>query len=162
MMMNWAVMHRSLTNPQLSKVAEGVSTGTLPAGPVGTASIDTGDGWTIDGRTWVAAKSMALIQYFLEPRVQKQMLTHTGWLPISLSALEDEDVLAQAPHALSVRNQLRSRIESGFRPNYEVITQIIGSEVRFALLGTQTPAEALRSAKEQLIRAADSGLGSFS
>lgn len=162
MMMNWAVMHRSLTNSQISNVSEAVATGTLPAGPVGTASIDSGDGWTIDGRTWVAAKSMALIQYFLEPRVQKQMLTHTGWLPISLSALEDEDVLAQAPHARTVRNQLRSRIESGFRPNYEVITQIIGGEVRSALLGTLTPVEALRSAREQLIRAAESRFGSFS
>lgn len=157
MMFNWAVMHRSIVNPHLSRIADQVTTATLPAGPAGTASIDSGDGWTIDARTWVAAKSMALIQYYLEPRVQKQMLTQTGWLPISISALEDADLQAQAPHARTVRAQLRSRIESGFRPNYDVMTRIIGGEIRLALLGLQSPVEALRSAYQQLVDAADSG-----
>ena len=155
MMMNWAVMHRSLANPEVSSVSGHLVTGTLPAGPAGTASVDSGDGWTIDSRTWVPAKSMSLIEYYLEPRVQKQMLTQTGWLPISISALEDKDVQAQAPHAATVRAQLRSRIESGFRPNYDVITRIIGSEVQSALNGTQTPIEALRSARAQLVAAAN-------
>jgi ABC-type glycerol-3-phosphate transport system substrate-binding protein len=158
MMFNWAVMHRSFVNPQFSHVADQVSTGTLPAGPAGTASIDSGDGWTIDSRTWVRAKSMELIRYYLEPRVQKQMLTQTGWLPISISALEDADVQAQAPHAKTVRTQLRSRIESGFRPNYDIVTRLIGEEVRAALLGMQTPIEALRSAREQLLDAATTSL----
>jgi ABC-type glycerol-3-phosphate transport system substrate-binding protein len=157
MMMNWAVMHRSLSDPKLSRAADHVITGTLPAGPAGTASIDTGDGWTIDSRTWIPAKAMALIQYYLQPRVQRQMLTLTGWLPISISALEDPEVQMQAPHAATVRQQLRSRVESGFRPNFDVVTQVIGDEVRTALLGRQTPIEALRSAREQLIAAASSG-----
>jgi multiple sugar transport system substrate-binding protein len=161
MMMNWAVMHRSLTDAQLAPSASHVVTGILPAGPAGTASIDTGDGWTIDARTWVSAKSMALIQYYLQPRVQMQMLTQTGWLPISISALEDPEVRMQAPHAVAVREQLRSRIESGFRPNYDVLTRIIGEEVRDALLGKQTPITALRAAREQLIAAANTGWGSL-
>jgi multiple sugar transport system substrate-binding protein len=162
MMFNWAVMHRSLADPRLSDVAAHVSTGILPAGPAGTASIDSGDGWTIDARTWIGAKSMELIGYYLEPRVQKQMLTQTGWLPISISALEDADVQAQAPHAITVRNQLRSRIESGFRPNYDVVTRIIGGAVREALLGLQTPIEALRSARQQLLDAAGTNQGFLS
>jgi multiple sugar transport system substrate-binding protein len=162
MMFNWAVMHRSLVDPRLSDVAAHVSTGILPAGPAGTASIDSGDGWTIDARTWIGAKSMELISYYLEPRVQKQMLTQTGWLPISISALEDADVQAQAPHAITVRNQLRSRIESGFRPNYDVVTRIIGGAVREALLGLQTPIEALRSARQQLLDAAGTNQGFLS
>ncbi len=162
MMMNWAVMHRSLSDPQLSASADHVVTGILPAGPAGTASIDTGDGWTIDSRTWVAAKSMALIQYYLQPRVQMQMLTQTGWLPISIAALEDPQVQMQAPHAATVREQLRSRIESGFRPNYDVLTRVIGDEVRDALLNKQSPINALRAAREQLIAAANTGWGSRS
>jgi multiple sugar transport system substrate-binding protein len=159
MMMNWAVMHRSLSDLKLSRVADHVITSTLPAGPAGTASIDTGDGWTIDSRTWIPAKAMALIQYYLQPRVQRQMLTLTGWLPISISALEDPEVQLQAPHAATVRQQLRSRVESGFRPNFDVVTRVIGDEVRAALLGRQTPIEALRAAREQLIAAASSGWG---
>jgi hypothetical protein len=67
----------------------------------------------------------------------------------------------QAPHAVAVREQLRSRIESGFRPNYDVLTRIIGEEVRDALLGKQTPITALRAAREQLIAAANTGWGSL-
>jgi hypothetical protein len=68
----------------------------------------------------------------------------------------------QAPHAATVRQQLRSRVESGFRPNFDVVTRVIGDEVRDALLGRQTPNEALRSAREQLIAAASSGWGAAS
>ena len=51
MMMNWAVMYRSLDDARLSKAAGRLATGILPAGPSGTASIDSGDGWTIDAPT---------------------------------------------------------------------------------------------------------------
>jgi multiple sugar transport system substrate-binding protein len=162
MMMNWPVMYRSLDNPTISRAAGNITTGVLPAGPTGTASIDTGDGWTLDARTWIAGKSMELLRYYLEPRVQKQMLTQTGWLPVSIAALEDPDVQRQAPHAATVRQQLTSRIESGFRPNYDVVTRIIGSEVREALIGTQSAIDALRSAREQILASAGSGWSTFS
>jgi multiple sugar transport system substrate-binding protein len=162
MMMNWAVMHRSLNDPSISEVAGNLATAVLPAGPAGTASIDTGDGWTLDARTWIAAKSMDLLQYYLEPRVQKQMLTQTGWLPISASALDDADVQAEAPHAATVRQQLNSRIESGFRPNYDVVTRIIGSEVREALIGMKSPIDALRSARHLIIASAGNQWSSIS
>jgi multiple sugar transport system substrate-binding protein len=150
MMMNWAVSHRTLSDPTLNASASLLRTDVLPAGPVGTASIDSGDGWTVDARTWVAAKSVALIQFYLEPRVQRQMYEETGWLPISRSALEDEDFQRRAPHAATVARQLRSRIDSSFTPNYDVITRIIGVEVGHALAGEATPIAALRTARDQL------------
>jgi multiple sugar transport system substrate-binding protein len=151
MMMNWAVSHRSLSDPALNASAASLRTGILPAGPVGTASIDSGDGWTVDARTWVAPKSVALIQFYLDPRVQRHMYERTGWLPISRAALEDEDFQQLAPHAVTVARQLRSRIDSSFTPNYDVITRIIGVEVGRALGGEATPLAALRNARDQLV-----------
>jgi ABC-type glycerol-3-phosphate transport system substrate-binding protein len=78
------------------------------------------------------------------------MYEETGWLPISRSALEDEDFQRRAPHAATVARQLRSRIDSSFTPNYDVITRIIGVEVGHALAGEATPIAALRTARDQL------------
>jgi multiple sugar transport system substrate-binding protein len=151
MMMNWAVSYRTLSDPELNTDAASLWTGVLPAGPVGTASIDSGDGWTVDVRTWVAPKAVALIQFYLDPRVQRQMYAQTGWLPISRSTLEDEEFQQRTPHAAAVSQQLRSRIDSSFTPNYDVITRIIGVEVGRALAGEATPLAALRNARDQLI-----------
>ncbi len=152
MMANWAVMRRSMVNPEISQITDSVVTAALPAGPVGTASVDSGDGWTIESRTWIPGKSMSLIRFFLEPRAQKQMFAQTGWLPISLTALDDPEFQLVAPHAVAVREQLRHRIDSGFRPNYDVVTTIIGTAVRSALIGEATPISALRAARDQLIQ----------
>jgi ABC-type glycerol-3-phosphate transport system substrate-binding protein len=105
----------------------------------------------VDVRTWVAPKAVALIQFYLDPRVQRQMYAQTGWLPISRSALEDEEFQQRTPHAAAVSQQLRSRIDSSFTPNYDVITRIIGVEVGRALAGEATPLAALRNARDQLI-----------
>jgi len=150
MMMNWAVAYRTLGDPALNKSAVTLRTGVLPAGPVGIASIDSGDGWTVSARTWVPPKSVALIQFYLEPRVQRQMYEHTGWLPISLSVLDDPRFQRRAPHAATVREQLRSRIDSSFTPNYDVITRIVGVELGEVLSGRRTPITALRRASKEL------------
>lgn len=158
MMMNWAGMHDSLVDLMGVQSTFRMGTSPLPAGPVGRASIDSGDGWTIDSRSWQSTRAMDLIQFMLQPRVQAQMYPATGWLPISLTALADPEVVAQAPHAPAVYQQLRARIDSGFRPNFDVVTQVIGNEVRQALLGMKTPIVALRDAATLLNAANSTGL----
>jgi ABC-type glycerol-3-phosphate transport system substrate-binding protein len=151
MMMNWAVAHRTLSDPALNPSWAALKTGVLPAGPVGTASIDSGDGWTVDARTWVAAKAVALVEFYLDPLVQRQMYEHTGWLPIVRSALAAESFQRLTPHAATVERQLRSRIDSSFTPNYDVITRIIGGEIIEVLAGERLPIVALRRAQDQLV-----------
>ena len=158
MMINWAGMYNILRDLMPADQGFRLGTAPLPAGPVGKASIDSGDGWTIDRRSWQSTRAMDLIQFFLQPRVQVQMYAATGWLPISVKAINDPVILAQAPHAPAVHEQLKSRIDSGFRPNFDVVTQVIGSEIRQALLGTKTPIGALRDATAQLNAASSSGV----
>ncbi|MDQ2683402.1 MAG: extracellular solute-binding protein [Chloroflexota bacterium] len=154
LMANWAVMYRSFSNPALSRISDSVITAPLPDGPIGTASIDSGDGWTIDIRTWVAGKSMSYIRFLLEPRTQLHLYARSGWLPASLSALDDEALLAVAPHAQAVRQQVRHRIESGFRPDFDAVSAVIGTAVRSALTDGVAPITALRTARDQIARAA--------
>ncbi len=152
LMANWAVMFRSFQNPAISQIVGQVDTGPLPDGPVGTASIDSGDGWTIDARTWVAGKSMSYIRYLLEPRAQLHLYARSGWLPANLTALEDDALLAVAPHAAAVREQIRNRIASGFRPDFDAISAVIGNAVRSALTDGVSPITALRTARDQISR----------
>jgi len=157
-MTNWAGAYDAITAPGLASTQQPVLTAPLPTGPVGAASIDSGDGWTIDNRTWIAGKSMQLIQYYLQPRIQVQMFEQTGWLPISRAALADPAVTSRAPHAAAVQTQMKARIDTGFRPNYDVLTKVIGDKLLAALHGTMSPLAALRTASSELRSASGAGI----
>jgi len=158
MMMNWASMHDTMLHLMGSKSHFRLGTAPLPAGPVGRASIDSGDGWTIDNRSWQPSRAMDWIGFLLQPRVQVQMYAATGWLPISVKAITDPELVAAAPHAVAVHEQMNGRIDSGFRPNFDVVSQVIGSEIRLALQRKKTAITALRDATSQLNAASSSGL----
>jgi multiple sugar transport system substrate-binding protein len=146
MMMNWASMYSLVANHEISRVADDVATAILPAGPVGSASIDSGDAWSITANSWVPEKAMSLVDLYLHPRAQKQLFLETGALPARLSVLEDGDVQRLAPHAATVREQLRHPINSFLTPNYDAVTTLIGERVASALRGEVSPAAALREA----------------
>lgn len=151
LMANWAVMYRTLSDPRLSEMATAIATAELPMGPMGTASVDSGDGWTIDGRTWIPIKSVSLVRYFLEPGVQRRLFDQTGWLPASRTALSELIGDPAAPHAAAVQAQMSHRINSGFRPDYDVVSGVIGNAVRTALVDGVLPIIALRTARDQLL-----------
>ncbi len=72
----------------------------------------------------------------------------TGWLPIRLSVLEDPEVQAAAANAAVVLEQAQSPYESFVTPDYNQITQVIGSEIQKALQGEQTAAETMQITSE--------------
>ena len=157
LMMNWATMHTAMVDPQIALIPFPIRTDPLPAGPVGRASIDSGDGWTIDNRSWQPGRAMDLIQFLLQPQIQVQMYLATGWLPISKAALADPELRKVAPHAGTVAEQMRFRIDSGLRPNTDVVAQVIGGAVQRALLGQEKPLAALRAATTLLTSAGTEG-----
>ena len=150
MMMTWSSAYPLLTDLAISTVAADVGIATLPAGPAGSASIDAGDAWAIEGRTWVVDEAMSLIQLYLDPRAQRQLCLTTGALPVRLSVLEDPAVVEAAPQATVVREQLRSPYDNFLTPNYAVVTAVIGAEIAAAMRGSKTPGQALRAAADAL------------
>ena len=146
MMMNWASMYNLIANSEISRAAEGLTTAVLPAGPEGTATTDSGDAWCITAASWVPEKTMSLLEVYLHPRAQKELFKLSGALPARLSALEDGEVQRIAPHAATVREQLRSPVNSFLTPNYDVMTSILGTSIASALRGELSPVQALRDA----------------
>jgi multiple sugar transport system substrate-binding protein len=150
MMMNWPFMLKPANDPATSKVVGKVGTAILPAGPVGTASIDGTDAYTIAKLSPNPEKARQLIEFYLDKEVQKRQVLDTGWLPIRLSVLNDPEVQAAAPNAAVILEQAKNPYDSFVTPDYNAVTTAIGVEIQKALAGSQSAADTMKNASDQV------------
>jgi multiple sugar transport system substrate-binding protein len=150
MMMNWPFMWVPANDPATSKVVGKVGSALLPAGPAGTASIDGTDAYTIAKLSPNPEKARQLIEFYLDKEVQKRQVLDTGWLPIRLSVLNDPEVQAAAPNAAVILEQAKNPYDSFVTPDYNAVTTAIGVEIQKALAGSQSAAETLQKASDQV------------
>ena len=150
MMMNWPFMWKPAQDPAGSKIVGKLGGALLPAGPAGTASIDGTDAWTITATSKNPDLAQKLIEFYLDPEVQKRQVLDTGWLPIRLSTLSDPDVQKAAPNAAIVLEQAKHPYDSFVTPDYTQVTTAIGTEIQKALQGGQSAKDAIQSASDQV------------
>ncbi len=150
MMMNWPFMWKPANDPATSKVVGKIGTAILPAGPVTSASIDGTDAYTIPKTSPNPDMARKLIEFYLDKEVQKRQVIDTGWLPIRLSVLNDPEVQAAASNAAVVLEQAKYPYDSFVTPDYNEVTTTIGVEIQKALSGTQSAADALKNASDQV------------
>ena len=149
MMLNWPFMWVPASDPKESKISGKLASAVIPAGPNGTASIDGTDAWTIAKASKNPETAAKLIEFYLDPEVQKAQLIDTGWLPIRLSSLADPEVQAAAPNAQVVLEQAESPYDSFVTPDYIEVTQAIGTEIQKAIKGQKSAKEAIQEASDQ-------------
>jgi multiple sugar transport system substrate-binding protein len=150
MMMNWPFMWKGANDPASSKVVGKVGTAILPAGPVTSASIDGTDAYTIAKLSPNPEMARKLIEFYLDAEVQKRQVLDTGWLPIRLSVLNDPEVQKAATNAAVVLEQANYPYDSFVTPDYNEVTTSIGVEIQKALAGSQTAADAIKNASDQV------------
>src|SRR5512142_2538129 len=150
MMMNWPFMWKPANDPASSKVVGKVGTAILPAGPAGSASIDGTDAYTITKLSPNPDMARKLIEFYLDKDVQKRQVLDTGWLPIRLSVLNDPEVQAAAPNAAVILEQAKHPYDSFVTPDYNAVTTAIGTEIQKALAGSQSAADAIKNASDQV------------
>ncbi|MGZ4316273.1 MAG: ABC transporter substrate-binding protein [Gaiellaceae bacterium] len=150
MMMNWPFTWVPAQDPKTSKVVGKVGDAVLPAGPAGSASIDGTDAWTIASTSKNPDLAMKLIEFYLDPAVQKSQAIDTGWLPIRLSMLNDPEVQAKATNAVTVLAQSKYPYDSFVTPDYNEVTQAVGTEIAKALKGQKSAAQAIKDASDQV------------
>jgi multiple sugar transport system substrate-binding protein len=150
MMLNWPFMRPVLDAPSGSRIAGGVGMAVNPAGPAGSASIDAGDAYTIAARSARPDLARALVEAYLSPEVQRSQALDTGWLPIRLSVLADPELQARMPAAAALLEQARHPFDSFVTPDYDEVTTAISTRIQQALAGTLTPAEAIRTASDEV------------
>lgn len=150
MMMNWPFTWVPAQDPTTSKVVGKIGDAILPAGPAGSASIDGTDAWTIATASKNPDLAMKLIEFYLDKDVQKSQAIDTGWLPIRLSVLNDPEVQAKATNATTVLEQSQHPYDSFVTPDYNEVTQALGTEVVKALKGQKTAAQAIKDGSDQV------------
>jgi len=150
MMMNWPFMWVPANDPASSKIVGQVGSTILPAGSAGTASIDGTDAYTITKLSKNPDLARQLIEFYLDKDVQKRQVLDTGWLPIRLSVLNDPEVQAKAPNAAAVLEQANNPYDSFVTPDYNAITTAIGVEIQKALQGSQSAADSIKNASDQV------------
>jgi multiple sugar transport system substrate-binding protein len=150
MMLNWPFMWVPANDPETSVIAGQVGAAVNAAGPAGTASIDGTDAYTIATTSPNPDLARQLIEFYLDPAVQKSQSIDTGWLPIRLSVLDDPDVQEKSANAATVLEQAQHPYDSFVTPDYNEVTQALGTEIQKALRGEQDAATTMRNASEQV------------
>lgn len=148
MMMNWPFMWNAAQDPKQSQIVGKLASAILPAGPAGSASIDGTDAWTIGKASRHPDTARALVEFYLDADVQKRQALDTGWLPIRLSVLADPEVQAKLPNAPTVLEQAKHPYNSFVTPDFNQVTQALGTEVQKALQGQKTAAQAIADAQD--------------
>ncbi len=147
MMLNWPFMWVPANGPD-SPIAGQVGAAINPAGPAGTASIDGTDAYTITKTSANPELARQLIEFYLDPAVQKSQSMDTGWLPIRLSVLNDPEVQEKSANAKVVLEQAQHPYDSFVTPDYNEVTIAISTEIQKALQGQQDAATTIKNASE--------------
>jgi multiple sugar transport system substrate-binding protein len=150
MMMNWPFMWKAANDPASSSIAGKLGAAILPAGAAGTASIDGTDAFTVTKASKNPDLATKLIEFYLDPEVQKRQVLDTGWLPIRLSTLADPEVQKAATNAPIVLEQAKSPYDSFVTPDYIQVTQAIGTELQKVIRKEKTAAAGIKDASDQV------------
>ncbi|MFK8252059.1 extracellular solute-binding protein [Ancylobacter terrae] len=148
MMMNWPFMWNAAQDPAQSQIVGKLGSAILPAGPAGSASIDGTDAWTVTKASANPVLARQLVEFYLDADVQKRQALDTGWLPIRLSVLADPEVQQKLPNAAVVLEQAKHPYNSFVTPDFNQVTQALGTEVQKALQGQKTAAQAIADASD--------------
>jgi ABC-type glycerol-3-phosphate transport system substrate-binding protein len=146
MMMNWPFMWRDAQDLSSSEVSGKLACAVLPAGAAGTASIDGADTWTVTGAGRDPELAIRLVEFYLDPEVQKRQALDIGWLPARTSVLADPEVQDRFENVAALLEQSRHPYNSFITPHYDTITFALGQEIQRALRGEKTPQAALQDA----------------
>jgi multiple sugar transport system substrate-binding protein len=149
MMLNWPFMWVPANGPD-SPIAGQVGAAVNPAGPAGTASIDGTDAYTITRTSADPELARKLIEFYLDPAVQKSQSIDTGWLPIRLSVLNDPEVQEKSANARVVLEQAQYPYDSYVTPDFTEVTIAISTEIQKALAGQQDAATTIANMSEQV------------
>jgi multiple sugar transport system substrate-binding protein len=148
MMLNWPFMWVPANDPANSTIAGQVGAALNPAGPAGTASIDGTDAYTITTTSADPELARKLIEFYLDPAVQKSQSIDTGWLPIRLSVLDDPEVQEKSANAAVVLEQAQHPYDSYVTPDFTEMTIALSTEIQKALTGQQDAATAIANMDE--------------
>lgn len=99
--------------------------------------------------------SFEWLRFVASPEVQRRIVVDEGWLPVSKSLLDDEEVVQALPVVETYREQSKYKALRYGAPWYSDVTTDLATEITGAMLGRKTPQEALDAAASEAEKTID-------
>jgi multiple sugar transport system substrate-binding protein len=141
-----------------SPVKGKVGVAPLPSFP-GHASASTLGGWQLGINRFSRRPEAAetLVRFLTSASAQKELARTVGYKPSRTSLYRDPDLLREQPFMTSLAGILAAARPRPVTPYYMMITQVLQPGFSAVIAGTSTPAAAVASMQEQIVRILGTG-----
>jgi multiple sugar transport system substrate-binding protein len=147
---NWPFQYATATDPAKSTLtAETLGNAILPGIAVPSATIDGSEGFAISSYSKNKEPALEWLRFVASPEVQRRIVVDEGWLPVSKSLLDDEEVVQALPVVETYKEQSKYKALRYGAPWYSDVTTHLSTEITDAMLGRKSPQEALDAAASQ-------------
>lgn len=140
---NWPFQYARAMEKGSKLTKETLGNAIIPGIDVRSASIDGSEGFAINAFSRNKGPAMEWLKFVTTADVQRQMVLEEGWLPVSTTVLEDEEVVDALPVVTTYAEQSKYAVHRYGAPWYNEVVEDLSSAVTEAMLGQVDPAEAL-------------------
>jgi multiple sugar transport system substrate-binding protein len=152
---NWPFQYAKATASG-SRIPSGdLGNAILPGIEVRSASIDGSEGFAINKFSRNKAAALEWLRFVTSPEVQREIVLQEGWLPVSSSLLQDQEIIEALPVVETYAEQADYSITRGGAPWYNEMVEDLASNITKAMLGQVSAQDALdssASAAEEIIQ----------
>lgn len=153
-LLNWTSAYRQFTDPESSNVVDDVRIGLIPGSEAaGTVSASTtgGSGFGIAAQSQNQDAAWEFIQMMVvEPESQRRWLAEANQIPTYKELYDDPAIIEEHPQFAQMRQQMDYGVGRPELPWYGQWSQTMQLALHRALIGEQTPQQALDEAMEQV------------
>lgn len=154
---NWPFQYARATAAESQLDATVLGNAIIPGIAVPSASIDGSEGFAINKFSQNKEAAKEWLRFVTSADVQRRMVLEEGWLPVSSSLLQDEEVRTAQPVVGTFAQQVEYPVTRAGAPWYNEVVDRLSSNITQAMLGQMSPADALAdaatNAKEIIARA---------
>jgi len=142
----------ALHQAEASQVRGRVGIAVLPRGEAGRHAAALG-GWHIAVARSSDNKQAAweLVKFIVSPQAQLGFAKTLGWNPARQDVYDSPDLLAGAPHLVTLRDAFRVAVARPNLPYYSLVSRVLQARVNAAVAGTETPRDALARAQQEAL-----------
>lgn len=99
--------------------------------------------------------SWEVVKFIVSPQAQMGFARTLGWNPARQDIYDSPDLLAQAPHLVTLRDVFRTAVARPNLPYYSLVSRVLQARVNAAVAGAEAPEDALRKAQQEALAVVD-------
>lgn len=156
---NWPFQWASATAEGAATSAETTGNGLIPGINVRSASVDGSEGYAISSFSQNKQAALKWLQFASGATAQKEIVEQEGWFPVSQTTLDDPATVEALPVVETYEKANEYAIERYGTPWSNELDQLLSVQVFRAMNQESEPAEALKSAQEELLPIVEKYMG---